>query len=100
MRRQNVSKRFGHSSIKGTSLAMMPSAAAWSRLAFPLLLWYAPGVRRQGKEPLCIRKEGCQVPRKKTPEQLDPLMVVNAYAQGIFPMAHGDGSIHWYAPDP
>jgi leucyl/phenylalanyl-tRNA---protein transferase len=31
---------------------------------------------------------------------LDPTMVINAYAQGIFPMADNDGSIHWYAPDP
>lgn len=31
---------------------------------------------------------------------LDPTMVMNAYAQGIFPMADNDGSIHWYAPDP
>jgi leucyl/phenylalanyl-tRNA--protein transferase len=27
-------------------------------------------------------------------------MVINAYAQGIFPMADADGSIYWYAPDP
>ena len=27
-------------------------------------------------------------------------MVINAYAQGIFPMADADGTIHWYAPDP
>lgn len=27
-------------------------------------------------------------------------MVINAYAEGIFPMADADGSIHWYAPDP
>ena len=33
-------------------------------------------------------------------QQLDPLMVINAYAQGIFPMADHDGDIHWYAPDP
>jgi leucyl/phenylalanyl-tRNA--protein transferase len=32
--------------------------------------------------------------------QLDPLMVITAYAQGIFPMADADGAIHWYAPDP
>jgi leucyl/phenylalanyl-tRNA--protein transferase len=32
--------------------------------------------------------------------QLDPRMVINAYAQGIFPMADHDGTIHWYAPDP
>ena len=27
-------------------------------------------------------------------------MVINAYAQGIFPMSDVDGTIHWYAPDP
>jgi leucyl/phenylalanyl-tRNA--protein transferase len=32
--------------------------------------------------------------------QLDPRMVINAYAQGIFPMADHDGTIHWYAPEP
>jgi leucyl/phenylalanyl-tRNA---protein transferase len=31
---------------------------------------------------------------------LDPVLVVNAYTQGIFPMAGLDGNIHWYAPDP
>lgn len=30
---------------------------------------------------------------------LDPALLVNAYAQGIFPMAGLDGNIHWYAPD-
>lgn len=33
-------------------------------------------------------------------QQLDPLLVINAYAQGIFPMADHDGDIRWYAPDP
>ena len=37
---------------------------------------------------------------KRTPEQLDPIMVINAYAQGIFPMPDHMGRIHWYAPDP
>jgi leucyl/phenylalanyl-tRNA---protein transferase len=37
---------------------------------------------------------------KTTQQQLDPLSVINAYAQGIFPMADHDGAIHWYAPDP
>jgi leucyl/phenylalanyl-tRNA---protein transferase len=27
-------------------------------------------------------------------------LVLAAYRQGIFPMAHADGSVHWYAPDP
>jgi len=31
---------------------------------------------------------------------LDPILVINAYAQGIFPMADDDGKINWYAPDP
>ncbi len=35
-----------------------------------------------------------------TAQPLDPLMVLNAYAQGIFPMADHNGNIHWYAPDP
>lgn len=34
------------------------------------------------------------------PEQLDPILVLNAYAQGIFPMADYDGKIRWFAPDP
>jgi leucyl/phenylalanyl-tRNA--protein transferase len=37
--------------------------------------------------------------RKKN-EPLDPVMVIRAYAQGIFPMANRQGKIHWYAPDP
>src|SRR6266568_781434 len=37
---------------------------------------------------------------KRSLQTLDPIMVINAYAQGIFPMADADGSIHWYAPDP
>jgi leucyl/phenylalanyl-tRNA---protein transferase len=37
---------------------------------------------------------------KRTLQQLNPLLVINAYAQGIFPMADPDGAIHWYAPDP
>lgn len=37
---------------------------------------------------------------KKKPEALDPALVVQAYAQGIFPMAEPDGRIYWYAPDP
>lgn len=27
-------------------------------------------------------------------------LLLAAYAQGIFPMAEPDGTIHWYAPDP
>jgi leucyl/phenylalanyl-tRNA---protein transferase len=34
------------------------------------------------------------------PEPLDPVLVINAYAQGIFPMADENGKINWYAPDP
>ena len=37
---------------------------------------------------------------KRKPELLDPNLVINAYAQGIFPMADGYGRIRWYAPDP
>jgi leucyl/phenylalanyl-tRNA--protein transferase len=32
--------------------------------------------------------------------QLNPTILLNAYSQGIFPMAHEDGSIHFYDPDP
>jgi leucyl/phenylalanyl-tRNA--protein transferase len=37
---------------------------------------------------------------KKTLQTLDLLPLINAYAQGIFPMADHRGNIHWYAPDP
>ena len=36
----------------------------------------------------------------RPPEPLDPVMIINAYAQGIFPMADHHGRIRWYAPDP
>ncbi len=39
------------------------------------------------------------MPKKKS-QLLDPVVVINAYAQGIFPMADDDGTIYWYAPDP
>jgi len=32
--------------------------------------------------------------------QLTPHMLLNAYSQGVFPMAHEDGEIYWYDPDP
>ncbi len=32
--------------------------------------------------------------------ELTPQLLINAYAQGIFPMAEDDGSIYWYDPDP
>lgn len=31
---------------------------------------------------------------------LSPQMLLSGYAQGIFPMAHEDGEIYWYDPDP
>lgn len=37
---------------------------------------------------------------QEAPELLDPSIVINAYAQGIFPMADPSGKIYWYAPDP
>lgn len=40
------------------------------------------------------------MPRRVVPEPLDPLLVIHAYTQGIFPMADEYGRIHWYAPDP
>ena len=38
--------------------------------------------------------------KNNVPEPLDPILVINAYAQGIFPMADHYGRIRWYAPDP
>lgn len=32
--------------------------------------------------------------------RLTPHLLLNAYSQGIFPMAHSDGAIYWYDPDP
>jgi leucyl/phenylalanyl-tRNA--protein transferase len=32
--------------------------------------------------------------------RLSPSLLLNAYSQGIFPMADEDGSIYWYDPDP
>lgn len=32
--------------------------------------------------------------------ELSPQLLLSAYCQGIFPMAHDDGSIYWYDPDP
>lgn len=31
---------------------------------------------------------------------LSPEVLLSAYAQGVFPMAHADGRVHWYSPDP
>ncbi len=31
---------------------------------------------------------------------LSPEVLLSAYMQGIFPMAHDDGRIYWHAPDP
>ncbi len=38
--------------------------------------------------------------KNKVPEPLDPILVIKAYAQGIFPMADHFGKIRWFAPDP
>lgn len=32
--------------------------------------------------------------------KLTPELLLSAYAQGVFPMAHDDGEIYWYSPDP
>lgn len=32
--------------------------------------------------------------------RLTPHLLLNAYSQGLFPMADEDGSIYWYDPDP
>lgn len=37
---------------------------------------------------------------QKRPPSLDPVTVIHAYAQGIFPMADTAGTIAWYRPDP
>lgn len=31
---------------------------------------------------------------------LTPELLLTAYAQGMFPMAHDDGQIYWYSPEP
>lgn len=31
---------------------------------------------------------------------LTPEILLTAYAQGVFPMAHADGKIYWYSPNP
>lgn len=31
---------------------------------------------------------------------LTPDLLLSAYAQGVFPMAHDDGEIYWHSPDP
>lgn len=33
-------------------------------------------------------------------DELTPAVLLAAYAQGIFPMAHPGGQIDWYSPDP
>ncbi len=38
--------------------------------------------------------------RRNTPEPLNPALLIDAYTQGIFPMADHLGRIRWYAPDP
>lgn len=37
---------------------------------------------------------------REAAQPLDPATLINAYAQGIFPMADSNGQLHWYAPDP
>jgi leucyl/phenylalanyl-tRNA--protein transferase len=32
--------------------------------------------------------------------ELTPQLLIAAYCEGIFPMAHDDGAIYWYEPDP
>jgi leucyl/phenylalanyl-tRNA---protein transferase len=36
----------------------------------------------------------------QAPEELNPQLVIRAYANGIFPMADEYGRINWYTPDP
>src|SRR5260370_12300834 len=37
---------------------------------------------------------------RRAPEPLDPILVINAYAWALFPMADPQGRISWYAPHP
>src|SRR5215469_16490546 len=37
---------------------------------------------------------------KNTNKSLDPIILIRAYTQGIFPMPDEDGTIQWYAPNP
>src|ERR1700680_155175 len=46
-----------------------------------------------------LKEDTVSMPRR-TVEPLDPIMTINAYARGIFPMADRYGRIRWYAPDP
>ena len=32
--------------------------------------------------------------------ELTPQLLIAAYCEGIFPMAHDDGAIYWYEPNP
>ena len=32
--------------------------------------------------------------------ELTPQLLIAAYCEGIFPMAHDDGEIYWYEPNP
>lgn len=34
------------------------------------------------------------------PSELTPDLLLSAYCQAVFPMAHDDGLIYWYDPDP
>lgn len=36
----------------------------------------------------------------EVPLVLQPRPLLSAYTQGLFPMAHEDGTIYWYDPDP
>src|SRR5690606_33880372 len=44
------------------------------------------------------------VPRFMTPRErsvpLDPLTLLSAYSQGLFPMTDADGVVRWYTADP
>lgn len=37
---------------------------------------------------------------KPARSELDPSILLSAYAMGIFPMGDADGSLRWYSPDP
>lgn len=39
-------------------------------------------------------------PQSRDATVIDPNFLLSMYAQGVFPMAHDDGEIYWYNPDP
>ena len=40
-----------------------------------------------------------ELPSRST-DVIDPRLLLEAYAQGVFPMAMEDGEMGWFSPDP